>query len=136
MAAVVLALVAVVLSAVSLGFACKDQGGEADIQYIMYLGTNDMDTNLPVCTPEEAKLRAEAILIDRLGGYTIQEANGGWIGDDGVEYQEYTLVIYLSDTDLETVHAVSDELIEAFHQSSVLIQANKTTTEFYFGSAA
>ena len=103
-----------------------------DIQYVMYLGTNDKDTNLPVFTPEEAKAQAETILISHFGGYTIQEANGGWI-DDGTVYQEYTLVIYLSDTTPDAVHKAADELISVFHQSSVLIQANQTSTEFYSG---
>lgn len=76
--------------------------------------------------------KAREILIDHFDGYTIQEAHGGWI-DDGTEYQEFTLVIYLSDTTLDAVHAAADELVETFHQSSVLIQANLTTTEFYSG---
>lgn len=103
-----------------------------DIQYIMYLGTNDKDTNKPVFTQAEAMERARQILIDHFGGYTIQEAHGGWI-DDGTEYQEYTLVIYLSDTTPDAVHAAADELIDVFRQRSVLIQANPTTTEFYSG---
>ncbi len=105
----------------------------ADIQYVLYLGTNDKDTNQPVYGTEEAKEKAKSILIDQFGGYTIQEANGGWI-DDGTVYQEYTLVIYLSDTDINKVHAAADKLIDEFHQSSILIQANKTKTEFYSGS--
>ncbi len=103
-----------------------------DIQYVMYLGTNDKDTNSPVFTPEEAKEKAADILVRHFGGYTIQEANGGWI-DGGTIYREYTLVIYLSDTTADKVHAAADEMIEVFHQSSVLIQQNKTTTEFYSG---
>lgn len=99
----------------------------------MYLGTNDKDSNQPVFTPDEAKKKAEAILIEHFGGYTIQEANGGWVDGD-TEYQEYTLVIYLSDTDMEAVHKAADTLIAEFHQSSVLIQANQTKTEFYSGS--
>ena len=83
--------------------------------------------------PEEAKAQAEKILLDHFGGYTIQEANGGWIDDDGTEYREYTLVIYLSDTDLDSVHALCDELLKTFNQSSVLIQSNQTRTEFYGG---
>ena len=73
------------------------------------------------------------ILIRHFGGYTIQEASGGWI-DEGTVYQEYTLVIYLSDTTEEAVHAAADEMIETFRQSSVLIQTNPTRTEFYSGS--
>ena len=69
----------------------------------------------------------------RFGGCTVQEADGGWIGDDGTEYREYTLVIYLSDTDLDSVHTLCDEHIKTFNQSSVLIQSNRTRTEFYGG---
>ena len=105
----------------------------ADIQYVMYLGTNDKDTNKPVFTEAEAQEQVKNILIRHFGGYTIQEASGGWI-DEGTVYQEYTLVIYLSDTTEEAVHAAADELIETFRQSSILIQTNPTRTEFYSGS--
>ena len=102
-----------------------------DMQFVLYLGTNDKDTNTPVFTEAEAMQRAKEILIRRFGGYTIQEAHGGWIGDDGKEYQEYTLVIYLSDTTMEEVHAAADEMIEVFRQSAILIHSNPTNTEFY-----
>ena len=81
-------------------------------------------------TEAEAKERVKDILIRHFGGYTIQEAQGGWI-DDGKTYQEYTLMIYLSDTTLDKVHAAADEMVETFRQSSVLIQENPTKTEFY-----
>lgn len=104
-----------------------------DIQYVLYLGTNDKDTNEPVFTPEESRSVLEGILIEYMGGYTIQEAYGGWLGDDGTEYQEYTLVIYLSDTDIDTVHSLCDELLQTYNQSAILIQSNVTSTEFYSG---
>ena len=130
-AVVILALLALCLSAVSLIVALKSAAQDTqDTQYVLYLGTNDKDTNEPVFTPEEAKAAAEEILIDHFGGYTIQEANGGW-EYEGVRYQEYTIVIYLSDTTLDEVHAAADDLLRVFNQSSVLIHANKTTTEFY-----
>ena len=133
---VALCLVSVCLSAVTLVLVLKkpdpaEPAAQTDIQYVLYLGTNDKDTNQPVFAPEEAKETLKNILIRHFGGYTIQEANGGWIGDDGTTYQEYTLVIYLSDTKLDNVHTVCDELIRVFHQSSVLIQSNQTTPEFY-----
>ena len=105
-----------------------------DVQYVLYLGTNGKDTNKPVYTQSEALEVARKILIDRFGGYTIQEAQGGWV-DEGTEYREYTLVIYLSDADKQAVYAAADELIAAFDQSSILIQTNPTRTEFYSGSA-
>ena len=103
-----------------------------DIQYVLYLGTNDKDTNEPVFDQDESKAKLEEILVDHFGGYTIQEANGGWKDGETV-YQEYTLVIYLSDTSIEEVHSACDDMIKTFNQSSVLIQSNKTTTEFYEG---
>jgi hypothetical protein len=141
-------MIALVLSALALVLACAalfvasgsraaapaaPAPAEGDIQYVLYLGTNDKDSNEPVFTPEEAKEQAKKILVDHFGGYTIQEASGGWL-DGETMYQEYTLVIYLSDTDLEQVHAAADEMIRVFRQSSVLIQANRTVTEFYSGN--
>ena len=102
-------------------------------EFVLYLGTNDKDTNKPVYSKEESKERVKAILMKDFGGYTIQEAEGGWRGDDGTEYQEYTLVIYLSDTDIDMVHAAAKELIDEFHQSSVLINTERVQTEFYEG---
>ena len=103
-----------------------------DVQYVVYLGTNHKDTNEAVFTAGEAKLHADMILAKYFQGFTIQEANGGWV-ENGVVSHEYTLVIYLSDTNLDQVHKACDELINKFSQSSVLIQANSTKTEFYSG---
>ncbi len=128
----IIALAAAVTSLILVSRPAEQGDSGQDVQYVMYVGTNDKDTNQPVLPPEEAKAKAEEILIRHLGGYTIQEANGGWIDGETV-YTEYTLVIYISDTGLDAVHTVADEMIAAFNQSSVLIQANQTLTEFYSG---
>ena len=128
----VLQTLAAFFKALTAGQSAEETGEKTDVQYVLYLGTNDKDTNTPVFTREEALEKLKAILIKDFGGYTIQEAHGGWI-DDGKEYQEYTLVIYLSDTTLDQVHAAAAEMIETFNQSSVLIQENPTRTEYYSG---
>ena len=134
---IVLSIVAIIVSVIALVISIRpstsNEPDKKDIQYVLYLGTNDKDSNQPVYSPEESMEKAKGILIEHFGGYTIQEANGGW-KDGDTEYQEYTLVIYLSDTDLEQVHKAADEMINVFHQSSVLIQSNQTVTEFYSGS--
>ena len=130
---IVLSLAALCLSVVSaVGTFQNNDTKEKDIQYVMYIGTNDKDTNEPVCSPDEAKDKVEEVLVKHFGGYTIQEAHGGW-EDDGTRYQEYTVVAYLGDTDLESVHDAADKIIKEFNQSSVLIQANETSTEYYGG---
>ena len=130
-----LCVLAVFLSGAALIVAlctAADRRDSSDVQYVLYLGTNDKDLNTPVFEPETAKKEAEKILIEHFGGFTIQEANGGWI-DGGTVYREYTLVIHLSDTSLDEVHKAADDLIKVFNQSSVLIQENRTATEFYAG---
>ena len=136
---IVLLVIAIVLSITSIVLsitkAKSREEKSSDVQYVMYLGTNDKDTNEPVFDRETSMEKAKEVLISHFGGYTIQEAEGGW-SDGQTVFQEYTLVIYLSDTKLEQVHLAADELVELFHQSSVLIQANPTTTEFYAGKTA
>ena len=130
-AAMVIAIIALCLSVLNLAMAQKPaEQVTPDIQYVMYVGINDKDSDEPVCSLEEAKVRAADIMVEHFGGYTIQEANGGWKDGDTV-YREDSLVIFLSDTSLDKVHAAADDLIQAFHQSTILIQANETTTEFY-----
>lgn len=66
------------------------QNETRDIQYVMYVGTNDKDTNEPVYSEEEARERADVILTRYFEGFTIQEARGGWKNEDGTVSHEYT----------------------------------------------
>ncbi len=137
MAAIILSVVAICLSVVSLYRSIEQTQNETesrDIQYVMFLGTNDKDTNEPYGTAEEVKSKVDEVLTKYFEGFTIQEANGGWVNNDGSVAHEYTVVILLSDTTLDRVHQASDDLIKEFNQSSILIQANETVTEFYSGA--
>ena len=136
-----LSAIALIIAVIALGLSVYNTATKPapieektyDIQYVMYLGTNDKDTYQPFGTPEEAKAKVDEVLTKHFECFTIQEANGGWTNENGTVDHEYTVVILLSDTTLEKVHAAADDLIKAFNQSSVLIQANQTTTEFYSG---
>lgn len=134
---IVISVVAICLSIVSLyrSSSHPQQVTEGkDIQYVMFLGTNDKDTYEPFGTAEEAKAKVDEVLTKYFEGFTIQEANGGWTNEDGTVDHEYTIVILLSDTTSQKVYAAADDLIKEFNQSSVLIQANETKTEFYSGA--
>ena len=104
-----------------------------DVQFVVYLGTNDKDSNNPVFSHDEAKTKLNDILSKHFKGFTVLEALGGWTDEDGKISHEYTLVIYLSDTNMRKVYEPSDELLKVFNQSSVLIHVNETKTEFYSG---
>ena len=136
-----LGIIAIILAALSLGMSLYNtlakpvvSDAAADIQYVMYLGTNDKDTYQPYGTAEDAKAKVDEVLTSFFEGFTIQDANGGWTNENGTVDHEYTVVIILSNTTEEKVHAAADALIEAFNQSSVMIQANRTKTEFYSGT--
>lgn len=132
--AIILSLVAIILAGISLCRSFAPAGSEAkDVQYVMFLGTNDKDTYQPFGTAEEVKQKADEVLTRHFEGFTIQEANGGWTNENGTVDHEYTLVILLSDTTDKKVHEAADDLIKAFNQSTILIQTNETKTEFYSG---
>ncbi|SEF77400.1 Protein of unknown function [Eubacterium ruminantium] len=101
-------------------------------QFVIYLGTNDKDTNKPVFTPEEAKEKAREVLLEDFDGFTILEADGVW-KDSSKIFQEYTVVICFSDTNIDNIHKAADKLIKVFNQSSILIQTNTVKSEFYEG---
>ena len=132
-----IAALCISVAALVMCFSLRTHDGkgssEEHVQYTLFLGTNDKDTNEPVYTQGESKRILREILDGRMADYTIQEAEGGWIGEDGTVYQEYTLVIYVADTTEDEVHALCDELIDRFDQETVLIRMNKASTEYYYG---
>ena len=132
---IILSIIALCLSLTSLYKSVEGNSNEdKDIQYVLFLGTNDKDTYTAFGTTEEIKAKVDEVLTKHFDGFTIQEANGGWTNENGTVDHEYTVVILLSNTDIDKVHAAADDLIKEFNQSSILIQANETKTEFYYGS--
>ena len=136
----ILSTVAICTSVAAIVFCLMTKGGgnavvseTDDVQYVLYLGVDDKNTDKPVYSHDDARSVLEEILARRMGGYTVLEADGGWVGDDNVEYQGYTLVIYLDDTTREKVHELCDELLERFDQSCILINTNRSDTEYYSG---
>ena len=134
---IVVSIAAIILSIVAI-FVVEQKtksiskADQLDVQYVLYVGTNDKDTNVPVHDMDTCRTILINNLVDSFGGYTLQEADGGW-KDDGTIYEEHTFVVYLSDTTIEDVHKFCDKIIVEFNQSSILIQSNNTITEFYSG---
>lgn len=100
-------------------------------KYTMYVGLNDKDTYAQIIPTDEAKSIIDEICIKYVSGYTIQDANGAWADETGQFTHENTIVCYFSDTDLETIYKIADEIIEELNQNSVLIEKNQVITDFY-----
>ena len=130
----ILSLIAVIMSGIAFVKGNQPSPTEQkDVQYVMYLGLPDKNEDGTEFTDAQAKDLLETILIRHFSGYTIQNALGGWTEDDGTYDHENSLVIYLSDTDMEHVKEAADELLKEFDQHTILIQTNETVTEFYSG---
>lgn len=104
-----------------------------DVQYVMYVGTNDKDTYQPVHSQEEARDIVDQVCLKYFEGYTLQDATGAWTDETGKITHEYTLVCYFDGADKETVYRAADEIIEALNQNTVLIEKDEITTEYYGG---
>lgn len=150
-------IVAIVISVVSLlcalfsvgyciktvGFGNGNSGSKATVedeyfgsmekrtQYVLYVGTNDQDTYKIEMTEAEAKDLVDQICLKYMKGYTLDEATGSWVDDDGIRTHEYTLVCYFDDPEIEDVYSCAEEIREALNQSSILIEANEINMEYY-----
>ena len=138
-----LSIAAIILAVVSFGvsiasFCAKpaakaDDFSDAEVQYVMYVGTNDKDTYKPEHTEEEAKKIVDQICLSHFEGYTLQEATGAWTDEKNNITHEYTLVCYFDGADKETVYAAADEIREKLNQNSVLIEEDQIKVEYYGG---
>ena len=143
--AIVLSFVAIACSLFTMGYCLKlfefgeekkeeNRAGVTDsLQYVMYVGTNDKDTNQLEMTKEEAWNLVDEVCLKYLRGYTIEDATGSWVEDTGVLYHEYTLVCYFDNPEPEDVYKAADELLERLNQNTILIETKDVKVEYYGG---
>ena len=103
-------------------------------QYVMYIGTNDKDTYEQIISTDDAKSMIDAICCKYLDGYTLQDAIGSWVDDNGMPTHENTIVCYFDGADEETIHKIADDVITELNQNAVLIEKNTVETEYYHGA--
>lgn len=111
-----------------------DAPADGTSQFVMYVGTNDKDTYEQIIPTDEAKDIIDRICFKYLEGYTIQDATGSWVDDQGLATHENTIVCYFDDADRDTVYKVADEIIAALNQNSVLIENDTIQIDFYSGA--
>ena len=80
----------------------SNQSSNERVQYTMYVGTNDKDTYEQIISTEDAKSIIDNICFKYLEGYTIQDAKGSWVDENGLVTHENTIVCYFDDTDNDT----------------------------------
>lgn len=101
------------------------------VKYIMYIGTNCKDTYSQLIPTEEAINIVNEICARHIGGYTVHQASGGWIDEQGILTQENTLVYTLMGIDEKKVMAIMDEVLVALNQNSILLERQAVSSTYY-----
>jgi hypothetical protein len=139
----ILVLEMLVLSGVVLYLATdKTSGGSQALdyqysengKYVLYIGLNDKDTYEQIIPTEEAKTIVNNICAKYLGGYTVSEANGGWVDETGTLTEETSLVYSLSEADEADIVQIMDEVLKALNQNSILVERQDLLYTYYSGN--
>jgi len=107
-----------------------------EIEYTMYIGTNDKDTYQLEMSLDDARSIVHNTMMDHFSdGFTMYEANGVWRDEYNVITLEYTFVCILEHVDKTEVYKAADELIAQLNQNTILIVSNSVSkVDFYRGS--
>lgn len=110
-----------------------EETGQQGVKYTLYIGTNDKDTYTQMIPLEEAKETVNQICSKYVDGYTVQEANGGWVDETGTLTQEETLVYSFVDAEEEDLIAIMDEVLTELNQNSIMVERSDMTYTYYSG---
>lgn len=107
--------------------------GSSEIQYILYIGTNDKNTYEQIIPTEEAVEIVNAICTKYIGGYTMYHAKGGWVDEKDILTQENTLVYTIANADESDIIDIMNEILTALNQNSILVERRGISSVFYRG---
>lgn len=129
-----LSAIAIGLSSWSLARSFMPE--KRDVEYAMYVGTNDKETYQLEMPLEEARDIVHNTLMDHFpNGFTMYEAKGVWRDEKNVVTLEYTFVCILEKVERAEVYKVADELLAALNQSTILVvESLASAVTFYQGS--
>ena len=100
------------------------------IKYSLYVGLNDKDTKTQkIDTLEAYKILCNLLKSYNIEGFTVYNAHGFYVHDDGTFTTENTLKIELMFINEKTVDDIIKQLKIIFNQESVIKQVEKVTSE-------
>lgn len=100
------------------------------IKYSLYLGLNDKDTKTQkVDTLEAYKILCNLLKSYNVEGFTVYNAHGFYVHDDGTFTVENTLKVELMFIDEITIDEIIKQLKIIFNQESIIKQVEEVTSE-------
>lgn len=112
----------------ALPFETTEQG-----KYVLYIGTNDKDTYTQQIPLDEAEQIVNEICSKYVKGYTVQQAEGGWVDESGILTEEQTLVYSFDAVREEDLVSIMDEVLVQLNQASILVERQDLTYCYYSG---
>lgn len=108
---------------------------EHELEYTIYIGTNDKDTFQLEIPLDEARSIIYNTMINYFSdGFTMHDANGVWKDENDAITLEYTFVCIIENADIDEIYKAADELILKLDQNSILIVSNRVEkVDFYTG---
>ena len=103
-------------------------------KYVLYIGLNDKETYSQIIPTEEAKEIVNGVCAKYVDGYTVTEANGGWVDETGTVAEEMSLVYTLCNVKEENVILLMNEVLTALNQNSILVERQDISYTYYSGN--
>lgn len=98
--------------------------------FTLFIGLNDKDANKQIINSFEAKNIVENITLKYVDSFTVNFGKGYWLNNN-ITYNESTIILYIDDSDINTIHKIANEIKEKLNQESILIETSKVKKEFY-----
>lgn len=103
-------------------------------KYVLYIGLNDKDTYTQLIPVGEAKKTVNEICARYVDGYTVTEANGGWVDETGTLTEEISLIYTFTDAEEADIISIMDEVLAVLNQNSILVERQDRSYTFYSGN--
>ena len=134
--AILCSVVAIAIALSTWSLVRSYSAPKQEIEYTMYIGTNDKETYQLEMPLEDARAIVHNTMMDHFSdGFTMYDAKGVWRDEFNVVTLEYTFVCILEHADKTEVYKAADELIVKLNQNTILVVANSVSkVDFYRGS--
>lgn len=100
------------------------------VKYSLYLGLNDKDTKTQkIDTLEAYKILCNIIKKHNIEGFTVYNAHGFYVHQDGTFTTENTLKVELMFVDNKTIDELIKECKIIFNQECIIKQVEEVTNE-------
>lgn len=100
-------------------------------RFVLYIGTNDKDTNEALISVDEARKIVDDISQRYTDGFTSLSAEGHWNSPQDIWVSEDTLVYIYYAISEDQVADIADEIIVALNQYSVMIERGAQYSAYY-----